>query len=142
MVEEKIEKKDKAPILEMIILSLIIIIPVAFSGYGKWLEHKAMDRCSEEVLGYVADVHVEDYLYAPYYGGVVTTKYNTYVTYAFDTGEETYIVIMKAYYNRVDYPKVMSFKYNPDDPSEFFWDVSEWNEHESPEWRYSKNIKE
>lgn len=142
MVEEKIEKKDKEPIIEIILLSLIIIIPVAFSGYGKWLERKAMERCSEEVLGYVAGVYVDDYLYAPYHGGEVTTKYNTYVTYAFDTGDETYSVVMKAYYNKVDYPKVMSFKYNPDDPSEFFWDVSEWNSHTSPEWRYSKNRSE
>ena len=142
MVEEKIEKRDKVPIPAMIIFSLIIVILVIFSGYGKWVEHKVMDRCSEEILGYAADVHVEDYLYAPNLGGVVTTKYNTYVTYAFDVGEETYTIIMKAYYNRVDYPKVMPFKYNPNDPSEFFYDVSEWNEHESPEWRYSGNIKE
>lgn len=139
-VQENLDNKQinkELTLLYVAILIVFLVIPVLFSGYGHWLKNKAMDRCSEEVLGYVFNVYVEDYLYAPYYGGVVTTKYNTYVTYAFDVGEETYTATMKAYYNKVDYPKVMSFKYNPNDPSEFFWDVSEWDGQESPNWVYN-----
>ena len=130
----KIEK-----IKEVLAFAFLIVI---FGGFiitsiiGNVWESKFKNKCTEEVVGYVSNEYVEDYLYAPYYGGVVQELHKTHVTYSFDVDGTRYNVYMQhpGYFT---YPEVMVFRYNPDNPTEFIYDVSEWYGEDKPDWRLS-----
>lgn len=130
----KIEK------IKDVLVSIFII--VMFGGFlsiavtGNVWESKFKNKCTEEVVGYVSNEYVEDYLYAPYHGGEVQQRYKTHVTYSFDVDETRYNVYMQhpGYFT---YPEAMVFRYNPDNPTEFIYDVSEWYGEDKPDWQLS-----
>lgn len=128
--------EEKSIVVELILLAVIIMIPLGISAWGNYLNKQAFKDCSVEATGYVSDVYVEDYLSAPYHGGEVTTKYRTYVTYSFDVGDNTYSIVIRADGTKTNYPTVMLFRYNPDNPREFYWDMSEWKGKDEPDWYY------
>lgn len=130
----KIEK-----IKEVLAFTFLIVV---FGGFlviaiiGNSWESKFKNKCTEEVIGYVSNEYIEDYLYAPYHGGRVEERHRTHVTYSFDVDGTKYSVHMQ-YYGYHTYPGTMVFKYNPDNPTEFIYDVSEWYGEDKPNWRLS-----
>lgn len=53
-------------------------------------ENQSIARCTESTIATVSYESVEPYLYAPYHGGEVQTKYKTHVTYSFTVDEYTH----------------------------------------------------
>lgn len=117
-------------------------LAIFFGGFfvisilGNIWRSRFVDECTEEVVGYVSSSHVEDYLYAPYLGGRVEERHKTNVTYSFDV-DDTKCSVHMQHYNCAEYPDTMVFRYNPDNPTEFIYDVSEWYGKDEPVWRLS-----
>ena len=131
---------DKIEKTKDVLVSILII--VMFGGFlsiavtGNLWASKFKNKCTEEVVGYVSNEYVEDYFYAPYHGGAVQERYRTHVTYSFDVDGTRHNVYMQhpGYFT---YPEVMVFRYNPDNPTEFIYDVSEWYGEDKPNWQLS-----
>lgn len=97
-----------------------------------------VDSCTGSATAYLVNEYVDEYLYAPYHGGRVTTKYTTHLKYDVDIEGITYSFSLQLSGKRktVEYLPV---KYNPSDPSEFFYYVAELSTTEfDREWMYHK----
>ena len=136
MEKNEIIKEEKSILFEVIVLVVLLAIPLSLLAWGNYLNKQAFKHCSVEVTGYVSDVHVEDNLHAPYRGGEVTTRHRTYVTYSFDVDDNSFSVVIRTEGTKTDYPTVILFRYNPDNPGEFYWDMSEWKGKSEPDWYY------
>lgn len=117
-------------------------LAIFFGGFlvvsilGNIWRTRFVDECTEEVVGYVSNNYVEDYLYAPYHGGIVEERHRVHVTYSFDVDDIRCSIHMQ-HPDYAEYPDTMVFKYNPDNPTEFIYDVSEWYGEDEPDWRLS-----
>lgn len=93
----------------------------------KDINSKSADkRCTEETNAYLVDEHVEEYLYAPYHGGRVTTQYNTTVYYVVDIMGARYNITLSMPGKRVA-PVTLPVKYNPNNLGEFMYNTTELN---------------
>lgn len=102
--------------------AILLIILVALAVYGHVRKNQSIARCTESTIATVSYESVEPYLYAPYHGGEVQTKYKTHVTYSFTVDEYTHS-IKYTFEGTVDnYPSVIDVIYNPDNPNEFWYD--------------------
>ncbi len=101
--------------------AILLVILVILAVYGHIKKNQSIARCTESTIATVSYENVEPYLYAPYHGGEVRTKYKTHVTYSFTVDEYTYS-INYTYESIVNtYPDVIDVIYNPDDPDEFWY---------------------
>ena len=85
-------------------------------------ENQSIARCTESTIATVSHESVEPYLYAPYHGGEVQTKYKTHVTYSFTVDEYTHSINYTFEGTVNNYPNVIDVIYNPDNPNEFWYD--------------------
>lgn len=113
---EKLSITQKIGILLLVIMTAIIIISI-----GKYKQKASLLRCTESAIATMSYEYVESYLYAPYHGGDVTTRYKTYVNYAFDIDGTTHTIRFVFPGKRIDYPNAVDVIYNPDDPTEFWY---------------------
>ena len=101
-----------------------------------------VDRCTGSTTAYLVSEYVDEYLYAPYHGGRVTTKYTTHLKYSVDIEDKTYSFSLKipGLRKTVEYLPV---KYNPSNPSEFFYCTTELDYAVADEeWIYYKSDEE
>ena len=101
-----------------------------------------VDRCTGSAAAYLVSEYVDEYLYAPYHGGRVTTKYTTHLKYSVDIEDKTYSFSLKipGLRKTVEYLPV---KYNPSNPSEFFYCTTELDYAVTDEeWIYYKADEE
>lgn len=118
------DKLTKQDICWIVIRCVGVLILVGLCIYGAHLGDSARERCSSTTDAKLVDCEVEEYLYAPYHGGRVTTRYTTYGSYMFAVGEnEIYIPISKD--GKEPFPETIQIKYNPDVPTEFFYDTTD-----------------
>lgn len=94
--------------------SYLLIILVVLAVYGHVKKNQSIATVSYE--------SVEPYLYAPYHGGEVQTKYKTHVTYSFTVDEYTHSINYAFEGTVNNYPNVIDVIYNPDNPNEFWYD--------------------
>lgn len=85
-------------------------------------ENQSIARCTESTIATVSYESVEPYLYAPYHGGEVQTKYKTHVTYSFTVDEYTHSINYAFEGTVNNYHNVIDVIYNPDNPNEFWYD--------------------
>lgn len=102
--------------------AILLIILVALAVYGHVRKNQSIARCTESTIATVSYESVEPYLYAPYHGGEVQTKYKTHVTYSFTVDEYMHSInyVFEGTVN--NYPNVIDVIYNPDNPNEFWYD--------------------
>lgn len=102
--------------------AILLIILVALAVYGHVRKNQSIARCTESTIATVSYESVEPYLYAPYHGGEVQTKYKTHVTYSFTVDEYTHSINYTFEGTVNNYPNVIDVIYNPDNPNEFWHD--------------------
>lgn len=102
--------------------AILLIILVALAVYGHVRKNQFIARCTESTIATVSYESVEPYLYAPYHGGEVQTKYKTHVTYSFTVDEYTHSINYAFEGTVNNYPNVIDVIYNPDNPNEFWYD--------------------
>ena len=83
---------------------------------------------------------VEPYLYAPYHGGEVRTKYKTHVTYSFTVDEYTYSINYTFEGIVNTYPDVIDIIYNPDNPDEFWYNHAVIDNPDATEIKWYPNV--
>lgn len=102
--------------------AILLIILVVLAVYGHVKKNQSIARCTESTIATVSYESVEPYLYAPYHGGEVQTKYKTHVTYSFTVDEYTHSINYAFEGTVNNYPNVIDVIYNPDNPNEFWYD--------------------
>ena len=117
-------KLTKQDICWIVIRCIGVLILIGLCLLGAHLGGSARERCSVTVDAELVSCNVEEYLYAPYHGGRVTTRYTTYGVYSFTVGE-TEISIPISRGDRSPFPETIKVKYNPDNPTEFFYDTTD-----------------
>lgn len=120
---------------EVIPFTLIIVCLGILLVYGNFKHEQKFNNCSEEVTGYLIDSSEKEYQYVGYMGGRVQTGYETYLLYGFDVDDITHTIGLKVY-GRYEPPSVMLFRYNPDNPGEFYFNPSEIKGYEVNDWLY------
>ena len=95
---------------------------MALAVYGHVRKNQSIARCTESTIATVSYESVEPYLYAPYHGGEVQTKYKTHVTYSFTVDEYTHSINYTFEGTVNNYPNVIDVIYNPDNQNEFWYD--------------------
>lgn len=117
-------KLTKQDICWIVIRCVGVLTLIGLCLFGAHLGESARERCSAITDAKLVDCEVEEYLYAPYHGGRVTTHYTTHGSYMFTIGEnEIYIPISKG--GKETFPETIRIKYNPDTPMEFFYDTTD-----------------
>lgn len=110
--------------------SLFLVLFIIITGIVFMLLEKDEEnfnaRCSAETQACLVDENIEEYLYAPYHGGRVVTRYNTHLTYVVDFGLVSYSIKLSMPGKKVA-PLTLPVKYNPDDVSEFMYCTEELN---------------
>lgn len=102
--------------------AILLVILVALAVYGHVRKNQSIARCTESTIATVSYESVEPYLYAPYHGGEVQTKYKTHVTYSFTVDEYTHSINYTFEGTVNNYSNVIDVIYNPDNPNEFWYD--------------------
>ena len=119
------EKKIKFPwqIKSVIGVLFIIVTGVWFIAFDV-KQNNVWDKCTSETEAYLVDEYIEEYLYAPYHGGKVQTRYNTHLTYRVDFRTESYTIPISRPGKKVA-ALTLPVKFNPDDNSMFFYNTTE-----------------
>lgn len=141
--KEKNMQGFKGVYMPVWMLLLVIIVGIGIPGfiiYGNILQSMTKSRCSVETQAYVSDVYFDKYLKSPYYGGRVYEACNTYVTYTFEADGVSHDFKMISTYERIDYPETITVKYNPEDSSEYFYNINEYDDTITEDyWWYSRH---
>lgn len=122
-------------------LGIVVVIIMGILGfYGHFKEDQSIARCTESTIATISYENVQPYLYAPYHGGEVQTRYKTYVKYSFTVDEYTYSIDC-AFEGKVNvYPDTVDIIYNPDDPNEFWYNHAVINNINSTEIEWYPNV--
>lgn len=95
-----------------------------FTGWGHVKRNQFISKCTESVNAGVSGFYDDEYLYAPYHGGRVTTEHRYYTTYTVTVnGKDYWITLMTV--NLIGKDKSGVFKYNPDNPDHSYFDMTE-----------------
>ena len=126
-------KEDRKFWFYMVIGFMFGTLLIGIGLYGSFIHDDAVSKCTASTVATVYSEDVESYLYAPYHGGEVVTKYRTNVKYAFTVDSDTYTIgcTFLGQYN--DYPESIDVIYNPDNPDEFFYNHNAISNPESAE---------
>lgn len=122
---EKKPKKLPWDLGRLFLVLFVLVTGVVFIFLDKHEEDFNV-RCSAETQACLVDENIEEYLYAPYHGGRVVTRYNTHLTYVVDFGSVSYSIKLSMPGKKVA-PITLPVKYNPDDVSEFMYCTEELN---------------
>ena len=112
--------------LGKLLLVLFILVSGVLFIFLEKDEENFNARCSAETQAYLVDENIEEYLYAPYHGGRVSTRYNTHLTYVVDFGSVSYSIKLSMPGKKVA-TITLPVKYNPEDVSEFMYCTEELN---------------
>lgn len=118
---ERMNVKDK------IIFGFILIIGVGILVSSIWGNYKLSQyksECTAEVIVTDPEVTEHEYLWAPYHGGVVTKHHYYLSKYTVEIDGNKYWVILRSN-NVASKGCIGLYKYNPDDPSHGYFDMSE-----------------
>lgn len=133
-----IQEKCKNVLVDIVCIAAGALFVVLITVATNLKYNATVDSCTGSATAYLVNEYVDEYLYAPYHGGRVTTKYTTHLKYNVDIEDITYSFSLQLSGKRktVEYLPV---KYNPSNPSEFFYYVAELSATEfDREWMYHK----
>lgn len=110
------------------ILLIIAVIGVGISLWGWSKRDSFVNRCSGITSAYELDSFTRDYQWVRYGGGLVQTDTVYYSVYEYEIGDNTYQAVMKSY-KPIEYNGLCDVYYNPDDTSENFIDMSDFDQY-------------
>ena len=117
--EKKIEKElwyTSASAVIAIVGAIVLIITAVCGHVCKF----NMLKDYEDNTAMLTDASETSYLYAPYHGGKVQTRYEYFLTYTYIVDGEEYTIKVKR--NTSYKPADIKLKYNPENPYEIFID--------------------
>lgn len=123
MKENKKRKFSVASICNVLIKILTIVFTVGFIGICIYGHHNFEHTYTEYTTAIKIKESVEDYLYAPYHGGRVQTRYNYYYTYEYIVDDKPYYLNIKSVV-KIDTSDV-TVRYSKDNPEDVYFDKND-----------------